>query len=324
MINQQSNNPTRTLWASALVLGGFAITMGGWMQVAGVAPPPPPPETQSVGDESFLKILPVRSNPVELLRVLDGLRPPSTLYAIAGDGVLVFRGLQEDVERDATLAMELDAIRQTAVTEERKKAHMDHVQKVTEEEWVRTPVAINLETGPTLGDTLSNLQAVLAKEQIELNVLWNPESLAALPVGKAVLKAVTVDTVVGMLPRLAGNSTIPFTIAIIDAGNTRGRSLARRPPAALILVEPAPVAIPLPALPEEDVAQILTARIESLTDEGIGTPEAIKQRQADVLAAIETGLSVLGEKRSEKFQVKLHPPTGMVFICGNAKEIVLA
>jgi hypothetical protein len=51
-------------------------------------------------------------------------------------------------------------------------------------------------------------------------------------------------------------------------------------------------------------------------------PEFVKEcekSQDNILAAIDTGLEVMG--RSPEFQIKLHRPTGTIFVKGSAEEI---
>jgi hypothetical protein len=47
--------------------------------------------------------------------------------------------------------------------------------------------------------------------------------------------------------------------------------------------------------------------------------ERIEKSQDNILAAIDTGLEVMG--RSPEFQIKLHRPTGTIFVKGSAEEI---
>ncbi len=315
------SHPVRILNSGHALCLACIVALGGSSVAPGQATPAPA-ASPAASAPPVTKSLAVKSDPAGLTDMIHSLHAREGVEITSGEGIVVLKGDVGSVAEVEALVQELDRA-QNRVRQDQADmvAHLkslrDEVQRLA-----TSPTAFTLETGPTLGATLEHVQALLAASGIELNLLWVAEDLAAEPIAKAALKSVTLDTLVAILPRLAGRRPLRFAMELVDPGATRERSGTPRTAAALLAIEWAPA----PVVPKQNAEvgpRTLTGRIDGLANASGPQAEMLQRRQADLLAAIEVGLAVLGSRRSTDFAVKLHPPTGMVFCRGTAEEVAL-
>ena len=178
----------------------------------------------------------------------------------------------------------------------------------------------DLETGPTLGETLARIESAFAAERFVLNVVVIDPELLKLPMAKTKLRAVGFRAVTNLIPTLMVDQ--PSLVRISSAsetvavnGNDGPKHLESRVMLVERIVRPKDTLTPIvrPA-PENEVYKI------DGTQRSIpGQVELIEKSQDNILAAIDTGLEVMG--RSPEFQIKLHRPTGTVFVKGSKEEL---
>ena len=177
----------------------------------------------------------------------------------------------------------------------------------------------DLETGPTLGETLARIEAAFVEEGFVLNVVVTDPELLKLRMVKTKLRAVGFETVATLIPKLmVDQPAMSFRVEVAD-DSSRSQPQSAHAESLVILIERTvfPNQSSSPAV--RPAPQSSVYKIDGTQDTN---PEFVKEcekSQDNILAAIDTGLEVMG--RSPEFQIKLHRPTGTIFVKGSAEEI---
>lgn len=177
----------------------------------------------------------------------------------------------------------------------------------------------DLEIGPTLGETLARIEAAFAAERFVLNVVVTDPELLELRMVKTKLRAVGLLAVATLIPKLMVDQPgMSFRVEVAD-DSSRSQPRGSQAESLVMLIERTvfPNQSSSPAV--RPAPQSSVYKIDGTQDTN---PEFVKEcekSQDNILAAIDTGLEVMG--RSPEFQIKLHRPTGTIFVKGSAEEI---
>jgi hypothetical protein len=177
----------------------------------------------------------------------------------------------------------------------------------------------DLEIGPTLGETLARIEAAFAAERFVLNVVVTDPELLKLRMVKTKLRAVGLLAVATLIPKLmVDQPAMSFRVEVAD-DSSRSQPWGSQAGSLVMLIERTvfPNQSSSPAV--RPAPQSSVYKIDGTQDPN---PEFVKEcekSQDNILAAIDTGLEVMG--RSPEFQIKLHRPTGTIFVKGSAEEI---
>ena len=182
----------------------------------------------------------------------------------------------------------------------------------------------DLETGPTLGETLARIEAAFVEEGFVLNVVVTDPELLKLRMVKTKLRAVGLIAVATLIPKLmVDQPAMSFRVEIADDSS---RSQPQSSHAESRVIESLVMLIERTVFPNQSSSPAVRPAPQSSVYKIDGTqessPEFVKEfekSQDNILAAIDTGLEVMG--RSPEFQIKLHRPTGTIFVKGSAEEI---
>ena len=186
----------------------------------------------------------------------------------------------------------------------------------------------DLEIGPTLGETLARIEAAFAAERFVLNVVVTDPELLKLRMVKTKLRAVGLIAVATLIPKLmVDQPAMSFRVEIADDSS---RSQPQSSHAESRVIESLVMLIERTVFPNQSSSPAVRPAPQSSVYKIDGTqdylqdtnPEFVKEcekSQDNILAAIDTGLEVMG--RSPEFQIKLHRPTGTIFVKGSAEEI---
>jgi len=176
----------------------------------------------------------------------------------------------------------------------------------------------DLETGPTLGETLARIEAAFVEEGFVLNVVVTDPELLKLRMVKTKLRAVGFETVATLIPKLMVDQPVSFSIEVAD-DSWRGQPKSPHTESRVMLIERTvfPNQSSSPAV--RPAPQSSVYKIDGTQQSIPNQVELIEKSQDNILAAIDTGLEVIG--RSPEFQIKLHRPTGTIFVKGSAEEL---
>ena len=182
----------------------------------------------------------------------------------------------------------------------------------------------DLEIGPTLGETLARIEAAFAAERFVLNVVVTDPELLKLRMVKTKLRAVGLVAVATLIPKLmVDQPAMSFRVEVADDSS---RSQPQSSHAESRVIESLVMLIERTVFPNQSSIPAVRPAPQSSVYKIDGTqdtnPEFVKEcekSQDNILAAIDTGLEVIG--RSPDFQIKLHRPTGTIFVKGSAEEL---
>ena len=177
----------------------------------------------------------------------------------------------------------------------------------------------DLETGPTLGETLARIEAAFVEEGFVLNVVVTDPELLKLRMVKTKLRAVGFETVATLIPKLmVDQPAMSFRFEVAD-DSSRSQPQSAHAESLVILIERTvfPNQSSSPAV--RPAPQSSVYKIDGTQDTDPEFVKECEESQDNILAAIDTGLEVIG--RSPDFQIKLHRPTGTIFVKGSAEEI---
>ncbi len=221
-------------------------------------------------------------------------------------------GSPQSIDEFAKLAYTLDRARIAAHEEDLR---IDH--EASRRQYGMPP--FNLETGPTLGETLERVEAAFAAENFVLNVVVTDPELLKLPLANTKLRSVGFRAVVALIPKLMTDLPAQFAISVPEHASQRGNPSSPYRESQVMLIERllSPEETPSPTVRpayENEVYKIVAAQHPDAN-----VVAEMKESQDNVLAAIDAGLEVMG--RSPEFQIKLHRPTGTVFVKGTLDEL---
>ncbi len=177
----------------------------------------------------------------------------------------------------------------------------------------------DLEIGPTLGETLARIEAAFAAERFVLNVVLTDPELLKLRMVKTKLRAVGLLAVATLIPKLmVDQPATSFRVEVAD-DSSRNQPWGSQAGSLVMLIERTvfPNQSSSPAV--RPAPQSSVYKIDGTQQSIPNQVERIEKSQDNILAAIDTGLEVIG--RSPEFQIKLHRPTGTIFVKGSAEEL---
>ncbi len=182
----------------------------------------------------------------------------------------------------------------------------------------------DLEIGPTLGETLARIEAAFAAERFVLNVVVTDPELLKLRMVKTKLRAVGLLAVATLIPKLMVDQ--PATSFRVEVADDSSRSQPQSSHAESRVIESLVMLIERTVFPNQSSSTAVRPAPQSAVYKIDGTQgtipnqvELIEKSQDSILAAIDTGLEVMG--RSPEFQIKLHRPTGTIFVKGSPEEL---
>lgn len=258
---------------------------------------------------------------------------------------------QEEYQRDR-----MEQLRKMEMVQrDQLMREMDSATPVTER-------VFDVDLGPTLSASLKSVAEALAVGgQPGINVVWmGSDSFQNVPVRPVQLRRVTLASALQTLETVSStNGAMPVSISLSSSAQADDQHAARVAELEARLREraaseakafraggSADVALlqDLPLLgmrftPEIPIVTVGPARTDTpgaptngarvavfrTTPVPADAPPAdaktLADRQAAIMDAIDTGLSMM--KRSPEFKVKLHAPTGMIFVYGSSEEIHL-
>ena len=176
----------------------------------------------------------------------------------------------------------------------------------------------DLETGPTLGETLARIEAAFVEEGFVLNVVVTDPELLKLRMVKTKLRAVGFETVATLIPKLMVDQPVSFSIEVAD-DSWRGQPKSPHTESRVMLIERTVFPNQSSSTAVRQAPQSAVYKIDGTQRSIPNEVELIEKSQDSILAAIDTGLEVMG--RSPEFQIKLHRPTGTIFVKGSPEEL---
>ena len=232
---------------------------------------------------------------------------------------------------------------------------MDQATPITER-------VFDVDLGPTLSASLKAVAEALATNgQPGINVVWmGSDSFQSVPVRPVQLRRVTLASALETLEKVATtNGSAPVSISLSSSAQADDQQAARAAELEARLRTQAdaeakalragmqvelPVLQDLPLLGMRFTPEIPIVTVGPVRTDTPGAPmsgarvavfrtspvpadappadaKTLADRQAAIMDAIDTGLSMM--KRSPDFKVKLHAPTGMIFVYGSPEEIQL-
>ncbi len=253
----------------------------------------------------------------DLAKALKAALPWGSFASVGGTQI-VASGTRAELAAARELVDELDRAAQVEQAEARKLFE-DRGRQSAAGRILSAPITIDFRGGLLP----EYLKAIGAAAGAESWVIEDPR-LASAFVPQIKLTGVTVDSAVRMLDGLtfpSADKAAPvnarFRVQRVDAApNSEGVPPIYRIGAIFPGAEPDAKAPP----PPPTLTNVFEVSLRHL-HETDGGEESIAKAQASLLAAIETGIELSGP--SDRFRVKLHAPTGLLFVSGTPSEIEL-
>lgn len=254
----------------------------------------------------------------DVAKALKGALPWGS-FATVGGTQIVASGTATELAVAEKLAQQLDRIAMEQ-NERQKSEYEERVRNSPSGRVLTSPLTIDFKGGSVF-DYLNMLAGVANTRSW---MVEDPRVMSAtLPA--ITLKGVTVDTALKLLDGLAitlvdGNATtsVPLIIRRIDSDSRDSDA----PPVYRIGVatkNPKSAGAERPAPPV--LTEVFDVSIGVDTEDEQEAKAKVAAAHDVLLAALEAGTSLVGPSKS--FQVKLHPPSKMLFVSGTPEEIQL-